>query len=274
MSEIFYVVTTQPTEQLAAFCDELARNLDVVIVSDQEPSIKSCRALTIWVPDEEVRKVGFVNSNPYKTKTPTAWDKALYLTSKAKRDFFWFCEDDVVFSSPRDALSLVRSYSGDKSDLLCQQFFSYRRLPNWANWCYRANFSDDVLMGGFFPVCRVSSSLANVISDFVQKYGTLSFIETMLPSCARANNLTISALPELKWLAFRASPPLTLSEIVVLSKSGFAKVFHPVKDISIRAAFEEYASEGLFKHLSVGSVILLQRQISILKRRARELRNR
>jgi hypothetical protein len=273
MKIAFFIICERPSNSTILFAEKLAELLpNVVLVTDVRSDIKLLKAELCFVDDGEARSAGFCNSSPLISKTPIAWDKALYLMRKRYYDYGWFCEDDVLFTSAEAASELVTRYVGSGDDLLCQQFFTYNDLPGWANWKHGHNFSKNWLSGGFFPLCRLSAKLSNAIEEHIAGVGSLTFIETMLPSLAKQHKLQTSAMPELNLNAFRHDPPLTRSEIIALAYLAKVNIFHPVKNNDLR--FEiisgERSAKLTLREFFLAGPIIAKRWMHRGKRRIRE----
>ena len=103
----------------------------------------------------------------------------------------WIMEDDVVFTHAKICLELIEKYERNKSDLIVPNFFTRAKYPRWAHWNTAKSFQYEHQAGAFLPLCRISRRLVHLVDCYVKKHGSLSFIESLLPSLVVRHNLAI-----------------------------------------------------------------------------------
>lgn len=173
----------------------------------------------------------------------------LWLSLKLKHKFYWFIEDDVVFTGCWDRL--ITDISADKSDLLCSHLASHRDIPNWTWWstfkapsaALKASDPLALVTKGFFPIYRISARALLKILD-CQRAGWTGHFEVLVPtilkyagySVADLNRVSTSPVYSagiirygegsdgLSSLRFR--PPVSVAE---LRSSTSPTIFHPIK---------------------------------------------
>src|SRR5271170_852213 len=92
------ILTTTPLPSTLGFADALAdiSGSEIIIISDNKPPELPSAAKCVYIDDAVARENGFFNSSPIITKTPIAWDKAIYYLTNDQRvgDYVWIMEDD------------------------------------------------------------------------------------------------------------------------------------------------------------------------------------
>jgi hypothetical protein len=244
MTTSFLILTSDPQPSTLEFADALAQLIpNVIVVADLEPKAWPRRAELVHVRDEDSVRAGYFRSSHLIAKTPIAWDKALYLNRERLYQYAWCCEDDVLFASPAVAARLVKSLEACRADLICQGQFTEADRPDWAHWHTAGKFPAEHRRGSFLPLCRISSNLVSSVERYSQRTGSLTFIETMLPSLVAEDGLTALALSETLGPAFRWAPDF--SHVELLERLAFGhEVFHPVKSDKLRSSVARRAASG------------------------------
>ncbi|MGQ8365232.1 hypothetical protein [Glaciecola sp. 1036] len=165
--------------------------------------------------------------------------------------YYWFCEDDVRFTSNYG--SLVTAYDAVEDDLLCTNL---RKIPD--RWFYKNTYlsNDSVVPDkiGFLPFFRVSSSAIDCLIDEYSK-GAGGHHEISWPNLLARNNLSVKDLKtyvpnlytsnknrlSLGWGTFCYFPP---KYFVV---PGTKRLYHPVKPF---AAYVTLYKKYLLRNLS------------------------
>jgi hypothetical protein len=234
------ILTGTPLPSTLRFADKLATvsGNKVIIIPDDEPSDYPSIASCVYIDDTSARKNGFFNSSPLISKTPIAWDKAIfYLTTNCTVfDYVWIMEDDVFFTKPQVCIQLMEKYVSDTSDLIVRNFFLRDQHPNWPHWHFAAQFRYEHQAGGFLPLCRLSRRMTELTSDFVREHGSLAFIEVMFPSLAVSHKLKVKIMSFLSERRFHAGPEFRRMELLQLWRDDLENgIFHPVKSDTLRS---------------------------------------
>jgi hypothetical protein len=234
------ILTADPLPSTLGFADKLASISDdeVIIISDNKPSALPSVAKCVYIDDDAARKCGFFNSSPIITKTPIAWDKALYhiIHFQKHPDYVWIMEDDVFFTNPQVCINLMEKYASDASDLIVRNFFLRDHHPTWPHWHFAAHFQYEHQAGAFLPLCRISRRMAELAGDFVRQHGSLVFIEVMFPSLAVSHKLKIKIMSFISERRFHAGPEFRRLELLQLWRDNLENgIFHPVKSDKLRS---------------------------------------
>ena len=234
------ILTTTPLPSTLGFADALAdiSGSEIIIISDNKPPELPSAAKCVYIDDAVARENGFFNSSPIITKTPIAWDKAIYYLTNDQRvgDYVWIMEDDVFFTNPNICVALMDKYANDTSDLIVRNFFVRDQHQNWPHWHFAARFRNEHQAGAFLPLCRLSHRLAELAGDFVREHGSLAFIEVMFPSLATCHNLKIKIMSFISERRFHGGPEFRKLELLQLWGDDLENgIFHPVKSDRLRS---------------------------------------
>jgi hypothetical protein len=252
MTTAFLILAGYPSPATLAFADELARIIpNVIVVSDADCKTLPGRAELVHVPDSTARAAGYFNSSPLIAKTPIAWDKALLLMRRRNFDFAWLCEDDVFFVEAATASGLVTEYANSAADLICQHVFDQSEWPGWVHWISAQPFAPGCRAGAFLPLCRVSRALSLAVEQHIKRNGSLSFIESMLPSLVREKGLVAEEAGILAIPDFRYRPEIRFWEIVERCALHEATIFHPVKSDRVKRGVARAREKGTFKVIDI-----------------------
>lgn len=166
----------------------------------------------------------------------------LWLSLKLKHKWFWFLEDDVVYTGKWSGL--IDDVAGDKSDLLCSHIASYRDIPNWSWWAtlkapaaaVQNSNPLTIVTKAFFPVYRVSARALLKVLDY-QRSGWAGHMEVLVPTILKYVGYTIRDLNA-------SFPAVVYSSGVIRKGEGYGELsslrFHPpVADHEIRATTEQ-----------------------------------
>ena len=175
------------------------------------------------------------------------------LSRKVSHRWFWFVEDDVMFTG--DWANLMRMFEADTSDLLCSHVAGYRKDNEDWDWWQTLKAPADALRGsdpvslvakGFLPIYRISArALAKILS--YQRDGWAGHFEVLIPTVLRHAGFPVKDLNRatparvyaegkgrsddgrgpLASLRFR---PIVSREEIEASKEPL--IFHPVKSLS------------------------------------------
>jgi hypothetical protein len=167
---------------------------------------------------------GFLNSNTMGIKKLiSGWDKAFYLFGlKISYDYVWLLEDDVFFYDEKTIKDIDEKYP--YYDLLTNCDFQEANVNTWVWSGLKINLPRPYYSG---MVCasRLSNKLLKSINDYAMKNKKLFFIEALLPTITKHNNLTYFQPSELTSVVYRED---WLKENV-LNKEN---IYHPIKDLT------------------------------------------
>jgi hypothetical protein len=176
----------------------------------------------------------------------------LWLSRKLTHKFYWFIEDDVVFTG--NLGDLVKKFDSDDSALLCSHLASFGEIPKWPWWstlkapaeALRGSDPLKLVAKGFFPAYRISAKALFKILDY-QRAGWAGHFEVLIPTILRYSGLPVGdlnvhnappvyssgalrpgeGLGSLSSLRFR--PAISMQEIQRFDRP---LLFHPVKSLS------------------------------------------
>jgi len=250
MKNAICIVSKEPARQWMEFLKDFV-HYDVYIVfhhgnpetvEDFKEKYPTIHFVTF--SEEECIQNGFQNSSHMENSSLNfgrviAWDKALYLFSKIETgyDHVWFLEDDVFFCGETTVANLDQEYPD--ADILCPNKNPEPKEGEWA-WFWPAIHIP--FPGPYFHsmICsvRLSRALLSHINTYVQRYGTLFFIEAMFPTMASHHGLQYTICDKLKsyWRKEWAEDEINNTDIC-----------HPVKDLEKQAKFRAVYKDRIHK---------------------------
>ena len=186
--------------------------------------IKNINILQIY--DRKSIELGYKNASATLKKNPVTWDKVFYYFSNIDINFknIWFIEEDVFIPRFNLLLDLDKKYKNE--DLLCKQDISYNTDKlNKFNWHWnRAKGKIDKPWYRSLMCChRQSQRLLQRIKDYVDKNGSLLFLEFMINTLAHHNNYNIKTIPNLKTITWKKK-----YKVDEIKMDNF---YHPMKDL-------------------------------------------
>jgi len=206
----------------------------IIITEKDAPTIKPVSPNTIYfvkIADEVCGKNGFLNTNNAITKSPSAWDKALYyFCMKNHTDYVWFIEEDVFVPRPTIFDEINAKYP--TTDLVTKQHVLEKDDPGFYWWFDGEGRMDRPYYRSLVCASRVSRKLLNLVGKMAQEKHTVCFLEILFSSLAHNNGLTIEQIPELQSIIFRHS---WTKDTVHMNG-----LFHPVKNVAEHTKFRTY----------------------------------
>lgn len=127
--------------------------------------------------------------------------------------YYWFIEYDVIFNKNNTSENwkdLFSAFENKDYDLMCYHFNKY---VNYYKQIYdterilQSMYHDDIIKTktndnpnklltenlhfGFFPLCRMSNKLMNIVNNYYKLYPHNNFFEYIIPTLAVYNNCSI-----------------------------------------------------------------------------------
>jgi hypothetical protein len=229
-SAIVLICHTPKEDQLDFFNNFLNYKIYVII----DDNSKSYEYLTqkykniafIQVENKICYETGFIHASLIGNNITCGfgWDKALFCLSTMEKEFkyVWFLEDDVFFYDETTLQNLDTKY--EKEDLLCNSSFEEGKLYEW-NWRYININLNPPYYCGMICICRFTKKMLNSVKKYANDNKTLFFIEAMLPTLAKKNDLIVYKSPE-EFSTVTYNTKWNISELTT------NYLYHPMKDTS------------------------------------------
>lgn len=189
------------------------------------------------IDDEKCVKLGYKNANATLKKNPVCWDKVFYYFSNIDTNYknVWFIEEDVFIPNNNTIMELDRKYP--KEDLLCKYNISYDEDtdPAWnkSHWKRAEGKIDKPWHRSLLCCHRQSRRNLLKVKEYVDKNGTLLFLEFMINTIAGLNNHKVQTIPEFQTIHWRKN--ITLEDI----KNNKNNLFHPIKDLNKQLEYKK-----------------------------------
>ena len=204
----------------------MSKEYTSVIITDADQGIRRVVPNTLYfiqIPDEVCGKRGFINTNNAITKTPSAWDKALYyFCLKNQADYVWFIEEDVFI--PRSNILDEINMKYPTTDLVTKQHVLEKDDPEFYWWFDGEGKMERPYYRSLVCAVRVSKRLLALVTKMATEKRTVCFLEILFSTLAHQNRLSIEKIPELQSIIFRH----TWTKDTVHMNG----LFHPIKNIS------------------------------------------
>ena len=211
-----------------------SKDYRAIIVTDADQGIRPVSPNTLYfiqIPEEVSAKNGFINTNNAITKTPSAWDKALYyFCLKNPTDHVWFVEEDVFI--PRSNILDEINSKHPNTDLVTKQHVFEDDDPGFYWWFDGEGKMERPYYRSLVCAVRVSRNILNLVSKMAKEKRTVCFLEILFSTLAHQNNLSIEQIPELQSIIFRHS---WTKDTVHMNG-----LFHPIKDVSEQTEFRRH----------------------------------
>jgi hypothetical protein len=231
MESAIVLICHTPKEDQLDFFNNFVNYKIYVIIDDNSKSYeyltqKYKNIAFIQVENMILYETGFIHAN-LRGNSDTrgfGWDKALFCLSTMEKEFkyVWFLEDDVFFYDETTLQNLDTKY--EKEDLLCNSSFEEGKLYEWVWNSININFNPPYYCG-MMCICRFTKKMLNSVKKYANDNKTLFFIEAMLPTLAKKNDLIVYKSPE----EFSTVTYNTKWNISDLNKNC---LYHPMKDTS------------------------------------------
>jgi hypothetical protein len=177
----------------------------------------------LQMDDNQCIKLGYKNASATLKKNPVTWDKVFYYFSNIDTKFknIWFIEEDVFI--PRFDLLIDLDEKYVDEDLLCKQDIAHATDKLKWHWNRAKGKIDKPWHRSLLCCHRQSRRLLQRIKDYVDKNGSLLFLELMVNTLAHNNNYNVKAIPNLKTITWK-----TKYKVEDIKMDNF---YHPMKDL-------------------------------------------
>ena len=206
------------------------KNYDIFIIVDDNTNVYDN---IVKIQNEDCINTGFRNFNYTINKDVTAWEKGLYyLSYVVGYDYMWFIEDDVFIYNEDTLINIDNKYP--YSDLLTNEYSE--KNDDWYHW---KNIDTPIPLPHYSCMCcaiRISKLMLQKIKDYAYNHKTLYFLEAMIPTLCKYNNLRYDNPEELKFITYN-------NRFDSIDKNY---LYHPVKDINSHTLLR-MKNEELFK---------------------------
>ena len=189
------------------------------------------------IDDKKCINLGYKNANATLKKNPVCWDKVFYYFSNIDTNYknVWFIEEDVFIPNNNTIMELDRKYP--EEDLLCKYNISYDEDtdPAWNKFHWKR--AEGKINKPWYRslLCCHRQSRRNLlkVKEYVDKNGTLLFLEFMINTIAALNNHKVQTIPEFQTIHWRKN--ITLEDI----KNNKNNLFHPIKDLNKQLEYKK-----------------------------------
>jgi hypothetical protein len=156
------------------------------------------------------------------------WDKALYYFAVKNRDYkdIWFIEDDVFFANENTLVNIDNQYP--VADLISNTITSKTENSTWPHWELMENKISEPHYNAMCCASRLSSCLLQKIGEHAMINKTLFFIEGLIPTLCKQNNLVTYSPSELNTIHWRHR--------FLMSNINTTQIYHPIKKIQAHLA--------------------------------------
>ena len=177
----------------------------------------------LQMDDKKCIKLGYKNASVTLKKNPVTWDKVFYYFSNIDTDFknIWFIEEDVFI--PRFDLLIDLDEQYKDEDLLCKQDIAHATDKLKWHWNRAKGKIDKPWYRSLLCCHRQSQRLLQRIKNYVDKNGSLLFLELMVNTLAHNNNYVVKDIPNLKTITWK-----TKYKVEDIKMDNF---YHPMKDL-------------------------------------------
>lgn len=189
------------------------------------------------IDDKKCINLGYKNANATLKKNPVCWDKVFYYFSNIDTNYknVWFIEEDVFIPNNNTIIELDRKYP--EEDLLCKYNISYEEDtdPVWnkLHWKRAEGKIDKPWHRSLLCCHRQSRRNLLKVKEYVDKNGTLLFLEFMINTIAGLNNHKVQTIPEFQTIHWRKN--ITIDDI----KQNKNNLFHPIKDLNKQLEYKK-----------------------------------
>jgi hypothetical protein len=206
--------------------------IDAYAIIDNGP-VSGKRFITY--PNSLMKETGWTNHMSYSNLPISGWDKATYYAYHSKREYVWFCEDDIYWNKA----SIIKSFyeNNSKAELIAYPLApSYYEFPTWYHWKKVKLLTPEkkYWMSTFNQLCRVSRSVLEKMYDLSLSKKRLFFHEGMFATICKMNEYNIKYLDQLMipnlFINIRWNNPYKVEEIKKLIKENGLVLLHPFKD--------------------------------------------
>jgi hypothetical protein len=145
----------------------------------------------------------YANTVFMPSKKVIAWDKAFYYFGVVNTNYddVWFIEDDVFFKSENDLLNIDARYNSNQVLTKSHMSTENGQHNGWF-WPRLKIHAEMPYFKCMVCACRLSRSLFESIDNYVKKQGELFFIEALIPTLTRKNNLSHAFVKELETIHY------------------------------------------------------------------------
>ena len=189
----------------------------------------------LQMDDKKCIKFGYKNASATLKKNPVTWDKVFYYFSNIDTNFnyIWFIEEDVFI--PRFDLIKDLDEKYKNEDLICKQDIAEATDTIEWHWNRAKGKIEKPWYRSLLCCHRQSKRLMLKIKDYVDKNGTLLFLEFMVNTIAHNNNYNVKEINNLKTITWKKK-----YELEDIKMNNF---YHPMKNLKQQQEYRKILSK-------------------------------
>lgn len=207
----------------------------------------------IQIDNKECENSGYRSLVRWMKNKSSSKDKALYYIIKHNLDYknVWFIEEDCFIPSKNTIVNIDSKYPD--YDLLVKDhlIFETKEKSTVWHWSYVYELCKLDPPYGKSLVCtlRCSKLLVDKIKDYVSKYGSLFYCESIFNTLCLHHNLSVQVIKELKYMTWAEYKWNFNKEIKE------ENIYHPIKNVDIQVEFRYLINKKLLKQTYNNSLL-------------------